>query len=110
MHTLALPFNDLEAVRAAFAARPNEIACVIIEPIVGNAGTIPPAPGYLEGLRDITREHGALLILDEVMTGFRVYPRRSAAASTTSSPTSPPSARSSAAASPAEPSADAPTS
>lgn len=72
MHTLALPFNDLEAVRAAFAARPHEIACVIIEPIVGNAGTIPPAAGYLEGLREITREHGALLIFDEVMTGFRV--------------------------------------
>ena len=72
MHTLALPFNDLEAVRTAFAARPNEIACVIIEPIVGNAGTIPPAPGYLEGLREITLHHGALLILDEVMTGFRV--------------------------------------
>jgi glutamate-1-semialdehyde 2,1-aminomutase len=72
MHTLALPFNDLEAVRAAFAARPDEIACVILEPIVGNAGTIPPAPGYLEGLRQITRQYGALLILDEVMTGFRV--------------------------------------
>jgi glutamate-1-semialdehyde 2,1-aminomutase len=72
MHTLALPFNDLEAVRSAFAARPNEIACIIIEPIVGNAGTIPPAPGYLEGLRELTRELGALLILDEVMTGFRV--------------------------------------
>ena len=72
MHTLALPFNDLEAVRAAFAARPNEIACVIIEPIVGNAGTIPPASGYLEGLRELTSENGALLILDEVMTGFRV--------------------------------------
>ncbi|WP_035349617.1 glutamate-1-semialdehyde 2,1-aminomutase [Edaphobacter aggregans] len=72
MHTLALPFNDLEAVRAAFAARPDEIGCVIVEPIVGNAGTIPPAPGYLEGLREITRQHGALLILDEVMTGFRV--------------------------------------
>jgi glutamate-1-semialdehyde 2,1-aminomutase len=72
MHTLALPFNDLEVVRAAFTARPSEIACVIIEPVVGNAGTIPPAPGYLQGLRDITREHGALLILDEVMTGFRV--------------------------------------
>jgi glutamate-1-semialdehyde 2,1-aminomutase len=72
MHTLALPFNDLDQVRAAFAARPDEIACLIIEPIVGNAGTIPPAPGYLEGLRDITRQHGALLILDEVMTGFRV--------------------------------------
>ena len=72
MHTLALPFNNLEAVRQAFVARPTEIACVIVEPIVGNAGTIPPAPGYLEGLRDITRDHGALLILDEVMTGFRV--------------------------------------
>jgi glutamate-1-semialdehyde 2,1-aminomutase len=72
MHTLALPFNDLEAVRAAFAARPDEIACVILEPVVGNAGTIPPAPGYLEGLREITRQYGALLILDEVMTGFRV--------------------------------------
>ncbi len=72
MHTLALPFNDLEAVRSAFAAHPGEIACVILEPVVGNAGTIPPAPGYLEGLRAITREQGALLILDEVMTGFRV--------------------------------------
>jgi glutamate-1-semialdehyde 2,1-aminomutase len=72
MHTLALPFNDLDAVRAAFAARPGQIACIILEPIVGNAGTIPPAPGYLEGLREITRQHGALLILDEVMTGFRV--------------------------------------
>jgi glutamate-1-semialdehyde 2,1-aminomutase len=72
MHTLALPFNDLDTVRAAFAARPDQIACVILEPVVGNAGTIPPAPGYLEGLREITRKHGALLILDEVMTGFRV--------------------------------------
>jgi glutamate-1-semialdehyde 2,1-aminomutase len=72
MHTLALPFNDLDAVRAVFAARPAEIACVIVEPVVGNAGTIAPAPGYLEGLRAITAEFGALLILDEVMTGFRV--------------------------------------
>jgi glutamate-1-semialdehyde 2,1-aminomutase len=72
MYTLALPFNDLEAVRAAFALRPEEIACVILEPVVGNAGTIPPAPGFLEGLREITRQHGTLLILDEVMTGFRV--------------------------------------
>ncbi|MGH9596901.1 MAG: glutamate-1-semialdehyde 2,1-aminomutase [Edaphobacter sp.] len=72
MHTLALPFNDLEAVRAVFAARPDEIACVIVEPVVGNAGTIPPAPGYLKGLREITSQYGALLILDEVMTGFRV--------------------------------------
>ena len=72
MHTLALPFNDLEAVKAAFAARPDEIACVIVEPVVGNAGTIAPAEGYLQGLREITAQHGALLILDEVMTGFRV--------------------------------------
>jgi glutamate-1-semialdehyde 2,1-aminomutase len=72
MHTLALPYNDLDAVRAVFAARPDEIACVIVEPVVGNAGTIPPAPGYLQGLRDITEQHGALLILDEVMTGFRL--------------------------------------
>jgi glutamate-1-semialdehyde 2,1-aminomutase len=72
MHTLALPFNDLDAVRAVFAARPAEIACVIVEPVVGNAGTIAPALGYLKGLRAITAEFGALLILDEVMTGFRV--------------------------------------
>ena len=72
MHTLALPFNDLDAVRAVFDVRPDEIACVIVEPVVGNAGTIPPAPGYLQGLREITSSHGALLILDEVMTGFRL--------------------------------------
>jgi glutamate-1-semialdehyde 2,1-aminomutase len=72
MHTLALPFNDLDAVAAVFAARPHEIACVIVEPVVGNAGTIPPAPGYLEGLREMTAAHGTLLILDEVMTGFRL--------------------------------------
>jgi glutamate-1-semialdehyde 2,1-aminomutase len=72
MHTLALPYNDLDAVLAVFAARPNEIACVIVEPVVGNAGTIPPAPGYLQGLREITARHGTLLILDEVMTGFRL--------------------------------------
>ncbi len=72
MHTLALPYNDLDAVRAVFAARPDEIACVIVEPVVGNAGTIAPARGYLQGLRDITTQYGALLILDEVMTGFRL--------------------------------------
>jgi len=71
-HTLALPFNDLAAVRQAFAAYPEAIACIIVEPVVGNAGTIPPAPGFLEGLRALTTEHGALLILDEVMTGFRL--------------------------------------
>ena len=72
MHTLALPYNDLDAVRAAFALHPGAIACIIVEPVVGNAGTIPPAPGYLEGLRTLTHEHGALLIFDEVMTGFRL--------------------------------------
>ena len=72
MHTLALPYNDLDAVRAAFALHPGAIACIIVEPVVGNAGTIPPAPGYLKGLRTLTHEHGALLIFDEVMTGFRL--------------------------------------
>ena len=71
-HTLALPFNDLEAVQTAFEAYPGAIACVIVEPVVGNAGTIPPAAGFLEGLRALTTQHDALLILDEVMTGFRL--------------------------------------
>ncbi len=70
--TLALPYNDLAALETAFAAHPGEIAAIIVEPIVGNAGCIPPAPGYLEGLRTLTTKHGALLIVDEVMTGFRV--------------------------------------
>ena len=65
-------FNDLAAVEAAFAAHPAQIACILVEPVVGNAGTIPPAPGYLAGLRKIATEQGALLILDEVMTGFRL--------------------------------------
>ena len=73
-HTIALPYNDLAAVEAAFAARPEAIACVILEPVVGNAGTIAPAPGYLAGLRAVTRRYGALLIFDEVMTGFRLSP------------------------------------
>ena len=72
MHTLALPFNDLAAVETAFALHPEQIACIIVEPVVGNAGAIPPAPGYLQGLRDLCTRHGALLILDEVMTGFRL--------------------------------------
>ena len=72
--TLALPYNDLAAVEAAFASYPDEIAAIILEPVVGNAGCIPPAEGYLAGLRCITNEHGALLIVDEVMTGFRLAP------------------------------------
>jgi glutamate-1-semialdehyde 2,1-aminomutase len=70
--TLALPLNAVTAVEAAFAAHENEIACVIVEPVVGNAGCIPPAAGYLEALREITAREGAVLIFDEVMTGFRL--------------------------------------
>jgi glutamate-1-semialdehyde 2,1-aminomutase len=70
--TLALPYNDLGAVEAAFAAYPHAIAGIIIEPVVGNAGCILPAKGYLDGLRAITKRYGSLLIVDEVMTGFRV--------------------------------------
>ncbi|MGA2252888.1 glutamate-1-semialdehyde 2,1-aminomutase [Terracidiphilus sp.] len=70
--TLALPYNDLDAMEEAFAAHRGEIAAVILEPVVGNAGCILPASGYLEGLRAITRREGTLLIADEVMTGFRL--------------------------------------
>jgi len=70
--THALPYNDLASVEAAFDAHPGQIAAVILEPIVGNAGCIPPMPGYLHGLRELTEREGALLIVDEVMTGFRV--------------------------------------
>ena len=70
--TLALPFNSVTAVEAAFATHKGEIACVIVEPVVGNAGCIPPEAGYLEALREITAREGAVLILDEVMTGFRL--------------------------------------
>ena len=70
--TLALPYNDVAAIESAFDAHPGVIAAVIIEPIVGNAGCIPPAPGYLSALRALTTREGALLIVDEVMTGFRV--------------------------------------
>ncbi|WP_370654816.1 glutamate-1-semialdehyde 2,1-aminomutase [Prescottella sp. R16] len=70
--TIVVPYNDLEAVRAAFAANPGEIACVITEAAAGNMGAVAPLPGFNEGLRALTTEHGALLIMDEVMTGFRV--------------------------------------
>lgn len=70
--TLTAPFNDLEAVKALFEQNPQEIAGVILEPVVGNAGFITPDAGFLEGLRELTQEHGALLVFDEVMTGFRI--------------------------------------
>src|SRR5512137_2402072 len=73
-HTLVLPFNEIEAVKAAFLANPGQIACIIVEPVPGNAGLYLPKPGYLEFLREITAEEGALLIFDEVMTGFRLAP------------------------------------
>jgi glutamate-1-semialdehyde 2,1-aminomutase len=70
--TIALPYNRPEAVEDAFRAHGNRIAAVIVEPVVGNMGCVPPLAGYLEALREITARHGALLIFDEVMTGFRV--------------------------------------
>jgi glutamate-1-semialdehyde 2,1-aminomutase len=70
--TIVLPYNDLESVRAAFSARGDEIACVITEAAAGNMGAIAPLPGFNEGLRDTCHAFGALLIMDEVMTGFRV--------------------------------------
>ena len=73
-HTLVLPFNDIEALKASFAANRGEIAAVIIEPVPGNGGLYLPRPGYLEFLRQITAEQGTVLIFDEVMTGFRLAP------------------------------------
>ena len=70
--TITLPYNDLEAVRGAFAERGAEIAVVVVEPVAANMGVVPPEPGFLEGLRELTRAHGALLLFDEVITGFRV--------------------------------------
>ena len=72
--TLTVPFNDADAVREAFRTHGDDIAAVITEPVVGNAGFIPPVEGFLELLREVTTAHGALLIFDEVMTGFRVAP------------------------------------
>ena len=71
-HTIVLPYNDVAAVKAAFAANPGQIAGIIIEPVPGNAGLYLPKPGYLEFLSTITQAEGALLIFDEVMTGFRL--------------------------------------
>ncbi len=70
--TLVAPYNDLDAVRGLFERFPSEIAAVIVEPVAGNMGCVPPEPGFLEGLREVTRQFGAVLIFDEVMTGFRV--------------------------------------
>ncbi|GAA1311158.1 glutamate-1-semialdehyde 2,1-aminomutase [Pseudonocardia xinjiangensis] len=72
--TVVLPYNDLEAVRAVFAERGSEIACVITEAAAGNMGAIPPRPGFNAGLLEVCHAHGALLVVDEVMTGFRVSP------------------------------------
>jgi glutamate-1-semialdehyde 2,1-aminomutase len=72
--TLTVPFNDLEAVEAAFRKEGDDIAAVVVEPVAGNMGCVPPEPGFLEGLRSVTARHGALLVLDEVMTGFRLGP------------------------------------
>lgn len=71
-NTLTAPYNDLEAVKTLFAENPDQIAGVILEPVVGNSGFIPPDAGFLEGLRVLTQENGALLVFDEVMTGFRI--------------------------------------
>ncbi len=70
--TITVPYNDLDAVKQAFENHPNEIAAIILEPIVGNMGVVPPQDGFLQGLRDLTNTHGAVLIFDEVITGFRV--------------------------------------
>ncbi len=71
-NTITVPYNNLESVRYAFEQYGDDIAGVIVEPVAGNMGVVPPQPGFLEGLRDLTTENGALLIFDEVMTGFRV--------------------------------------
>ncbi|MGB4441076.1 MAG: glutamate-1-semialdehyde 2,1-aminomutase [Coriobacteriia bacterium] len=70
--TIVLPYNDLEAVGAAFGAYPEQVAAIIVEPVSGNMGVVPPAEGFLEGLRELCTAHGAVLIFDEVITGFRV--------------------------------------
>jgi len=73
-HTIVLPYNDIEAVRAAFAANKNQVAAIIVEPVPGNAGLFLPKENYLQSLREATKANGALLIFDEVMTGFRLAP------------------------------------
>jgi glutamate-1-semialdehyde 2,1-aminomutase len=72
--TLVAPYNDPEAVEALFAANPGQVAAIIVEPVAGNMGLVQPDPGFLEGLRSVSAANGAILIFDEVMTGFRVAP------------------------------------
>lgn len=71
-NTITVPYNDLESVKLAFQQFGEDIAGVIVEPVAGNMGVVPPQEGFLQGLRDITEQYGSLLIFDEVMTGFRV--------------------------------------
>ncbi|MFC7371263.1 glutamate-1-semialdehyde 2,1-aminomutase [Fictibacillus iocasae] len=71
-NTITVPYNDLSSVKYAFEQFGDDIACIIVEPVAGNMGVVPPEPGFLEGLREITETYGSLLIFDEVMTGFRV--------------------------------------
>ncbi|MCP3807499.1 glutamate-1-semialdehyde 2,1-aminomutase [Paenibacillus sp. Lou8.1] len=71
-HTITVPYNDLASVKLAFKKFGEEIAAIIVEPVAGNMGVVPPQPGFLEGLREVTQQYGSLLIFDEVMTGFRV--------------------------------------
>lgn len=71
-HTLTLEYNNIEQVKEVFAAQGGDIACIIVEPVAGNMNCIPPVPGFLEGLREVCDQYGAVLIFDEVMTGFRV--------------------------------------
>ena len=70
--TLSIPFNDLDAAREAFEVHGSRVACLILEPVPGDMGVVLPRHGYLQGLRDLTAHHGALLVFDEVMSGFRV--------------------------------------
>lgn len=73
VNTITVPYNDLESAKVAFENYGEELACVIVEPVAGNMGVVPPQPGFLEGLRALTTKYGSLLIFDEVMTGFRVH-------------------------------------
>src|SRR2546422_811994 len=107
--TLNAPYNDLNAAERLFARHPNKIAAIIVEPIAANMGVVPPEPGFLAGLRDLTRKYGALLIFDEVITGFRLHLVWHSSFFT-SKPTSLRSARSSAAGFQWQPTAAAPKS